>query len=779
MSIGADWTPHHNAGEGQTSSFDAWALCLRRKWLILFVLCVNLGLGYLYFTQAPRWYEASAQIMVVKKDRGGDVPVQKVSNTAGLEDSLSTHLLLIKSPEIIAKAIRDHGLEQLRSLQGDVPVHAQIRAELEALRAGGKEAPDANVILLTFCCKDPQDCTLVINAIIDSYKDYLGESYQDVNAETQRLITSARDDYEKRLKELWGAYRKMQQESPLIGTGSNEMTVPEMRLRQIETELTSLVAQRTKTVATIGEIEQALKDGTSRRESLILMARALGDYNQLKPGGTRVGLEDQLFPLLLQQQLLLAQYGENHPQVKAIEKQIQITTQYIENRRLDLAEDESQAFRGDFLTVYLESLRHELAAADARERQLLVLREKERAEAKSLLLSKSREEDARSEIARTQQMYDALVKAFEELSLIKDTGGYNNKVIAQADHAVMVSPNKYKVAGVATFMGVLLGFGLAYLVDMSDKSFRSPEEIRHELGVPILGHIPVLVPEGRWARRKKEPSKVGHMVLAYHQPKSTMAESYRAVRTALNFGTRGEGHKVIQITSPDPGDGKTTLVANLAVSIAQSGKRVLLIDADFRRPRVHRAFGTEHEMGLSSVIRGEGDLPDAIQPTEMENLFVLPCGPRPSNPSELLGQPQFKELLDVVREQYDLVLVDTPPVLAVTDPSVVAPRVDGLLLLIRITKHVRPHSRRAIEILESLGANVMGIVVNGVGGTRPSVGYGFGQQYGYRYAYAAGYDDFSEHRYGHYYSDDDEDVPATSKNGAARRSKADMAAETD
>jgi capsular exopolysaccharide synthesis family protein len=256
-------------------------------------------------------------------------------------------------------------------------------------------------------------------------------------------------------------------------------------------------------------------------------------------------------------------------------------------------------------------------------------------------------------------------------------------------------------------------------------------------------------------------SPIAEILCTYHRPKSTYSEGYRAVRTALNFGIRGEGHKVIQITSPDPGDGKSTLSGNLAVCMAQSGRRVLLVDADFRRPRVHKLFGVEPGMGMSSVIQGTAELPEAIVPTDVDNLFLLPCGPRPSNPSELLSSTRFSELIHLLREQYDIVLIDTPPVLAVTDPCVVAPRVDGVVMLIRITKHVRPHAKRALESLESLGANLIGIVVNGVGGNRPGMGYGFGSQYGSRYATNSGYYDSYSYNYGGYqeYYTDESDVP--------------------
>ena len=246
-------------------------------------------------------------------------------------------------------------------------------------------------------------------------------------------------------------------------------------------------------------------------------------------------------------------------------------------------------------------------------------------------------------------------------------------------------------------------------------------------------------------------SKLSPTVVTYFAPKSRTTEAYRAIRSALYFSIRGEKHKVIQITSPNPGDGKTTLSVNLAACIAQSGKSVLLIDADFRRPKIHKMLGISNACGMSSVIKGDAELLDAIQSTEIENLWGMPCGPRPDNPAELLTSHRLDELLAILREKYDFVLVDTPPMLAVTDPGTVAPRVDGVLLTIRINKRARSEALRATEMLNSLGANIVGIVVNGVD---RKLGYGYKKYgsggYDYRYGYGDG------DKSGAYYQEDSE-----------------------
>jgi succinoglycan biosynthesis transport protein ExoP len=304
---------------------------------------------------------------------------------------------------------------------------------------------------------------------------------------------------------------------------------------------------------------------------------------------------------------------------------------------------------------------------------------------------------------------------------------------------VKVAPSLPQSLLLAGVIGLVFGLSLAYLAELTDKSFRSPEDIRKRLGLPVIGHIPPIT-----ALPAAAPdSGLDPMIAAYHKPRALEAEAYRGVRTSLYFTTQNQGYKVIQVTSPNAADGKSTLAANLAVSMARSGKRVLLLDADMRKPRVHQMFkvGTV-EVGLAQVVAGEADADAALVPCpEVPGLWLMPCGPRPANPAELLTSPRFPELLEQLRERFDLVLIDTPPILAVSDPAVVAPRVDGVILTIRVTKNGRPSAERAKEVLTSLGAKVLGVVVNGFAGGSTPYGYYSYYQSPYHYEESHGYVD--------------------------------------
>ncbi|MCL4190402.1 MAG: CpsD/CapB family tyrosine-protein kinase, partial [Thermoguttaceae bacterium] len=244
-------------------------------------------------------------------------------------------------------------------------------------------------------------------------------------------------------------------------------------------------------------------------------------------------------------------------------------------------------------------------------------------------------------------------------------------------------------------------------------------------------------------------SRVAPVLTTFLQPESPTAEAYRGLRTSLLYSARRSDYRTVQVTSAHPGEGKTTLAANLAISVAQSGKRVLLVDADFRRPKVSKIFGLDDSAGLATVLSGQSELCDSVRETPIVGLWALPCGPLPANPAELLSSAEFAELLDVLREQYDFVIIDTPPLLPVSDPAIVASHADTVILVMRLTKGARDAAIQATEILAGLDAEMLGVVVNGVGSGKPYGGqrtyfrhgqyrYGAGSRYGYGYSQSHG-----------------------------------------
>ncbi|MFM8932048.1 MAG: polysaccharide biosynthesis tyrosine autokinase, partial [Gemmataceae bacterium] len=381
-----------------------------------------------------------------------------------------------------------------------------------------------------------------------------------------------------------------------------------------------------------------------------------------------------------------------------------------------------------------------------------------------------KKKDLERKIENVERQMEFTEQMKQQYLMTKDNGGYEAQELGRSPEIGSEVPSRKSLMVVAGgIFGAALGGGLAWLLERSDKTFKSPDEIRQRLGLPVLGHVPLFPPMDE---EEKALCKIDPTLITFHNPKSQEAEFFRGLRTALYFSTQGQGHQVLQTTSPTAGDGKSTTSANLAISLAQSGKKIVLLDADFRKPRVHKIFRLDQpEVGLASVVNGEATLQEAIHTCEVPGLHLMPCGPRPANPSELLTTPKFQEVIEELRKMYDIVMVDTPPILAVSDPSIVAPRVDGVLMVMRVTRNGRPAAEQAAEVLGTLGAKVLGVVVNGYD-PREASKYGYGYGYGYKYSYGYKYG----YKYGYNYSDyesytDDEDEENEEAQAEEKRQK--------
>ncbi|MCY2993762.1 MAG: polysaccharide biosynthesis tyrosine autokinase [Planctomycetota bacterium] len=718
----------------------------RRKSLIALGTVVGLVLGSLYYVRSIPLYSSEAQILVVKKRP--DVVTGEAMRMSHFEDYVTTHRILIRSPLIVERAVKQANLQALKSFvneEGDLT--DAIIAKLAVERASKESDGNPNSVLrLSFRGTVPSECGTVVNAVLDSYKAFLDETYRNMSDDTVDLITEARDVLDNDLTKKETTYREFREKSPMIWKGKEAVNPRQERLTQIESQRSALLLRRAEFEGQLATIENAQAASRSYEELVALVSDLSGKADSSHPDRNASStLKNQLLPLLLEEQTLLENYGPNHSQVLAVRQRIAATRNFFAlpsaaySRAADGPGKTRDSMTSDLVETYVQYLRLELDRIQTYEQVLSELFESEHETARELTSYEIQDADFRNSITRTQVLYDGLVKRLQEASMIKDYGGFDARIIAPAGMGRKVSPNALLTFPASAFLGVLAGIGLAYLAEIMDKSFRTPEEIRRRLGLPVVGHIPLLTVDQAARDRAASNGALDPMLFAYYQPRSAGAEAYRAIRTALYFSSVGEGHKVIQVTSPNPGDGKSTVTANVAVSIAQSGKRTLLIDADLRKPRQHKIFGVSPRVGLASVIARDAELADAIQDSQIRNLWILPCGPLPPDPAELLTSPRFPELLNLLRDQYDYVLVDSAPLLPVTDASVVAPRVDGVLLTVRLSKHGRPTAERAKEILNTLDATALGVVVNGVesGGAG---GYG----YGYGYGYGDGYGDGDE-----------------------------------
>lgn len=406
---------------------------------------------------------------------------------------------------------------------------------------------------------------------------------------------------------------------------------------------------------------------------------------------------------------LSKKYGQNHPQMVALQSEL----------------DELQKRKAKETEGVINSLRNNYQLALAREKSLKSAFEKQKNESLELNKKAVQYGVLKRQTESSRQLYELLIKRFKETSLTEEMKTGNIRIIDEAEiPKAPIKPNKKRNLLLAVAVGISLGIGLAFLLEYLDNTVKLPDEVKDYIGIPYLGPIPSF--------DTREKTKKFHAdLISFHSPKSSMSESFRGVRTGILYSSPDREPKVILVTSAEPAEGKTLCVANLAITMAQSGSKVLLLDCDMRRPRIHSVFEKQRDKGVSSILIGQASSEETIVPTEIENLDIIPCGPIPPNPSELLGSKKMKEFLEYCRSKYDRILLDSPPITAVTDSVILSQLVDGVVIIIRTGHTPKQVVKSAIGRLKIVNAPILGAVLNSVSPRKDSYYY---YQYYYYYS---------------------------------------------
>lgn len=293
-----------------------------------------------------------------------------------------------------------------------------------------------------------------------------------------------------------------------------------------------------------------------------------------------------------------------------------------------------------------------------------------------------------------------------------------------------IRPNKRLNLMLSLSSGLILGCGLAFFFEYWDDTFKTEEDVEGYLGLPFLGHVPSIKSQSR--RKKVEKN-----IFVHTHPKSVASEAFRNIRTGIDFSHSSDPAKTILISSAGPQEGKTLVAVNLAISMAQAGSRVLLVDTDMRRPMVHRILKLNSYLGISNYLGGKSELEKVIQETFIENLKCICCGSIPSNPSELLGSIKMKEFVEAVRNIFDRIIFDSPPILSVTDSLVLGKALDGVIQVVRFSKYPKAMIHQAKQKSQQMGMKIIGVVLNDIDMERSGRYY---YPYYYRYYHRGYYD---------------------------------------
>jgi polysaccharide biosynthesis transport protein len=279
---------------------------------------------------------------------------------------------------------------------------------------------------------------------------------------------------------------------------------------------------------------------------------------------------------------------------------------------------------------------------------------------------------------------------------------------------------------VAVLGGLMGGVGLAFFIEYLDNTIKLPNEVKDYLKIPYLGPVPAFSGE-------ITQEGISEELVLIHSPKSTASESFRGIRTGILFSSADTPPQVILITSAAPSEGKSSCAANIGMTLAMAGSKVVILDCDMRRPRMHKIFNCPRDIGISSVLVGTSPLSDVVIHTMVENLDLIPCGPIPPNPSEIVGSKKIKQLIDVLRKNYQHILIDSPPITAVTDAVLLSQASDSVLLVIRVGATPKPVVQNGIEQLKNVNAHIMGAILN-------AIKTGSDSYYYYQYYYYYGED---------------------------------------
>jgi capsular exopolysaccharide synthesis family protein len=670
--------------------------------LATFLGTLALSVGYLFV--ATPIYTASAHLYI--EQNAPKVATDAQGYTQKDDNFLPTQVEIIRSAPILQVALDQVNWSKLRmfkKVEGD-PLDWLWRNGGFKVEVGKKD----DIISVTMDSAYPQEAAKFVNAVVDGFVSYQSNKKRGTGTDMVRILESQKKEVEAELDARTQAMLKFKTENGALSFKDQDKgNIILERLASLSTTLTATELIR---VDLESQYEQAKKvlatqDSITRFvQSQQLRQKDWGDHSY-----------DALSGELTQARVKLAAFGggtdSNNPHVKAL----QLYVNELERRLHEKERAMAEANEAD--------ISQQLTAATQKEQSIRATLEEQQLKATELNVKNAEYDRLAADVDRVQKQSDLLDARIKEVRLnSQDAGSLSVNVLAPA--RVETEPSKPKhsfVLAVGGLLGLLLGAGMALLKDYRDKSLRSVDDGATVLGIPVVGMVPHM---------SAAMSLTARAQVVHRDPMSEAAEAYRTIRTSLHFGATGEIRTML-VTSPTPGDGKSTVASNLAIALSQAGHRTLLIDADMRRPTQHRAFEMEPETGLSTVLAGACCLEDAAVETGIEGLTLLPAGPIPHNPSEMLSNIRFEEFLQVASETFDRVVIDSPPVLPVADAKVIGASVDAVMLVVRIDKSDRKASAVALDGLHSVGANVFGWVANDMSASR-QMGYGgyYGKYYG-------------------------------------------------
>jgi capsular exopolysaccharide synthesis family protein len=704
-----------------------------------FALVVLAGAAFKTFTAMPV-YTAKGTLLIEKEPN--ILTFQDMFQIESFRDDYyQTQYKLLQSYALAERTVDKLGLAEKKARElnsapanhNGRPVDPKnpgfIRGLAESLMGGIKVTPIrmTRLVDIAYSDPDPNMAADIVNALFEAFVDMSIEAKYAATEQASEFLSTQIKSLKKEIDSAQQEIQKYGAEKNIVALSDKETTTIE-KLGALNSALTEAMIDRIKKETYFNEVKIASPD---------YIPETMGNQLIQRLRETYVGLSRDY-------QKKAETYKPDYPEMVRLKSELDTTRAALEA--------ETQSF--------IKGTYSDFQAALKKEQSLTQVFNNQKQEALLLNSNAIAYNSLKIEIDNKKNMLESLMKRLSETDVSARLRGLRTSNVRVVDPARVPvapsSPNKQRNLLLALFLGLFGGIGLAFLMEYLDNSVKTSEDVERSADLPTLGIIPEFSKAGykkgygygygygygqgggkERKRKKEEIAEAGveerktgkeneieaekkkpitHIELITHYaPKSNFSESYRSLRTAFLLSSAGPSRKTVLITSALPSEGKSANICNFAVTLAQNNKRVLIIDADLRKPRQHRIFGIKNLNGLTNCLTIGAEFKDLIKPTTIKNLFLINSGPLPPNPAELLGSERMAALLSQLKHSvmaFDYIVIDTPPILAVTDALVVAPHTDGVILIVWSGKTSRESLRIAKEKLDLMNIKTMGVVLN-------------------------------------------------------------------
>ena len=706
--------------------YDYLLILRKHQWLILsFMLAVVTIVAIATFRMQPV-YVASARIEI-DRENANILPFQGSDSydyMMDLENYIETQSKVLTSETLALQTIRNSGLSSRPEFSTpNGPSEAVAIGSLANQKRppelgeflgslGVRRVPNSRLMDVSFESTDPQLAARIVNAHLENY---IEQNFRSRYQSTTQASTWLGDQLEElkirvqKSEDARIAYERQNQ----IWTLDDKQNITTQRLADINRELTEAQSDRMRKEA----LFQYAKSGNLDAVPKLQANAVLQDLNKKRADASR-DLNDAL-----------SQYGPNFPKVQRLQAQLKEVDDTIQKEKQNAVD----ALESDY--------------REARERETLLTQalDQQKADVNQMAEKMVEYNILKREAEANKTLYDGLMTKLKETAISAGLRSSNIRVI---DPAMVPStparPAKARNVVLAFLVGLVGGIGLALMREYLDNTVKTPDDIESLARLPSLAVVPAFSGSNGDLKRNgllKGVSTNGYdkkiELVAQHLPKSQMSEAFRALRTSLLLSQADHPPQVILVTSALPREGKTTAAANLAVTLAQLGDSTVLVDADLRKPGVGRLLnlGNGKYAGLSSYLAGASSLDlVSIQHPTIPNLTAIPTGPLPPNPADLLSSHKLADAVTELRKKFKFVVIDSPPVMAATDAVILSVQTDGVLLVVRSGETPKEAFTRTRDLLVSVKANILGVVLNAVDSSAPDYYYSY-RYYPYSYGY--------------------------------------------